>query len=204
MKYIDIHSHLNFPQYDADRAEVIARMDQLGVGTILIGTSIKTSRQAIALAETHPNFYVSIGIHPVDAKAETENTENGEEVKKGTKEANDFKTHYEEFKQMAKHPKVVCVGECGLDYGKHPVHGGAMEQNEQELKRQREDFLAQINFAVEVDKPIMIHARNSHEDILNILEEAKKVHGNKLRGNAHFFSSTPEPKFSFELERSRM
>lgn len=66
IKYIDIHSHLNFPDYDADREEVIAKMKELGVATITVGTSLETSQSAVALAEKHENIFACIGIHPVD------------------------------------------------------------------------------------------------------------------------------------------
>ncbi len=171
IKYIDIHSHLNFPEYDADREEVIARMKEKGVATITIGTSLETSRSAVALAELHENVFACIGIHPTQIDEVTGMT-----------------AHFsrENFEELVKHPKVVALGECGLDYGRE----GNIDEKQKET--QKILFRQHIDFAVRHNKPIMIHARNAAKDILEILTELKKEHGAKLRGNAHFFTGTKE------------
>ena len=166
ISYVDIHSHLNFPEYDADREEVIARMKEKGVATITVGTSLETSQSAVELARLHDNIFASIGIHPID----------------------DEGAMFDEraFEELVKDPKVVAIGECGLDYGKSGVI-------DEELKaKQKILFEKQIDFAAAHDKSVMIHARNSNKDIIEILKEKKKHHGTKLRGNAHFFTGTKE------------
>ena len=101
MKYIDTHSHLYFPQYDDDREAVLARMREREVGTIVVGTSLETSTQAVALAKKEPDVVlgVTIGVHPTD-------------------------TH-EAFSASEYAPllgeRVVGVGECGFDYYRLPV-----------------------------------------------------------------------------------
>lgn len=170
VKYIDIHSHLNFPEYDADREAVIGRMKEAGVATITVGTSLETSRSAVALAEQHENIFACIGVHPID----------------GDLHAFDEA----DFEELVKHPKVVAIGECGLDYGKEGVFDG-------DHHAQKTLFTAQIDFAAKHDKPIMIHARNAAEDILKILTEKKRQYGPKLRGNAHFFTGSPEEAQSY-------
>jgi TatD DNase family protein len=165
-KYIDIHSHLNFPDYDADREEVIARMKEQGVLTITVGTSLETSRSAVALAERHENIFACIGIHPID-----EENPVFDEVG---------------FEELVKHPKVVAVGECGLDYGREGVIDEGVKT------RQKALFEQHIDFAVKHGKPVMIHARNAAEDILKILAAKKKQHGERLHGNAHFFTGSPD------------
>ncbi len=182
IKYVDIHSHLNFPDYDADRQEVIERMKEAGVATILIGTSLETSRSAVALAEQHENIFACIGIHPTEIDKVTGMT-----------------AHFsrENFEELVKHPKVVGIGECGLDYGRD----GAVD--EKSKATQKILFGQHIDFAAMHDKPLMIHARNSTKDILEILALKKEEYGSKLRGNAHFFSGTPEEvKAYFELDFS--
>ena len=169
-KYIDIHSHLNFPDYDADRGEVIARMRKQGVATITIGTSLETSQSAVALAEQHENIFACIGIHPTEIDPITGIT------------AHFPRQHFEE---LVKHPKVVAVGECGLDYGRE----GVIDEKQKET--QRILFRQHIDFAVQHNLPIMIHARNSSADILEILTFKKSEYGDKLRGNAHFFTGNP-------------
>jgi TatD DNase family protein len=168
-KYIDTHSHLHFKQYDNDRADVLARMRERGVVTIAVGTSVDTSAGAIALAKEQPELVVgaTIGVHPTD-----------------TDEGFDTKA-YELF---VKEDVVVGVGECGLDY---------FRGDRSVLKpRQEQAFDAQIVFAVEHSLPLMLHVRPSkgsedaHEDALAMLRAAQKVHGEKVRGNAHFFTAS--------------
>jgi len=108
---------------------------------------------------------------------------------------------------LATHPKVVAIGECGLDYfrsqssrsksnlGEEPagdgerfdLAGGSLT-SEKERERQKQIFEAQIKLAVSEDLPLMIHCRDAHKDVLEILESYKKESGEKLRGNIHFFS----------------
>lgn len=166
MKYIDIHSHLNFPEYDADREAVLARMAESETGTITVGTDLETSRGAVALAESHENIWACIGVHPVDNPSRV------------------FEA--EKFAELVTHPKVVAIGECGLDY----FH--ADKNDTEEIARQEKLFRDQIEFALEYDKPIMIHSRSAYPELLAILEPLKKLHGGKLRGDVHFFAGTLE------------
>ncbi len=168
-KYFDIHSHLNFPEYREDLEEVVKRLKETETHTIVIGTDLTTSKKAVELAEQHDGIYACIGVHPVNKKNE------------------DF--HKEEFEKLVKSTKVVAVGECGLDF----FHA----DKEKDYKRQKEQFLAQMDFALEHDKPIMIHSRNAYEDLLEILKPFKQVHGEKLRGNIHFFAGTLEQASQF-------
>lgn len=161
-KYFDIHSHLNFPDYDSDRVQVIERLKETGTHTITIGTDLKSSKSAVELAEKYEEIYACIGIHPVD----------------GTNQS----FEKEKFGELVKHPKVVAVGECGLDF----YHADKSTNYE----RQKKLFLDQIDFALTYDKPIMIHTRNAYEELLKILEPIKQERGAKLRGNVHFFAGS--------------
>lgn len=163
-KHIDIHSHLNLSQFDADREEVIAKMKEEGVGTITVGTDYATSVFAVELAEKHDNLFACIGIHPTDFVTET--------------------FEYEKMHSLAVHPKVVAIGECGLDYYREPT--------DEDKERQKALFESHIKLAQEVGKPLMIHSRprkgsmDAYEEVLGILEEAKKTYPN-LKANFHFF-----------------
>jgi TatD DNase family protein len=179
MKYIDIHSHVYFPDYDADREEVISRAAKADVGIITVGTDLESSRQAIALAETHENMWAIVGLHPVDAGDEGH-------VIAGNTPAEIF--DYEAFKKIAQHPKVVAIGECGLDYFHMPFNA----------EYQREIFIKHIELANEVKKPLMLHVRNgkggaenadktnAYQDALVILKAYAKV-----PFNFHFFAGSP-------------
>lgn len=171
MKYIDIHCHLDFKDYDPDRAEVLARMQAGEVGAITIGTDLESSKRAVAIAEQNENVWACIGMHPAE--------ETGRGVCTGFDE--------NEFGVLVKNPKVVAVGECGLDWFRVQP-----EKMQEERKRQTNLFEAQINFALSHDKPLMLHCRDSYDDVLDILEFYKKQVGDKLRGNAHFFAGNKD------------
>jgi TatD DNase family protein len=149
MQYFDSHCHLHFAAFDDSRDAVLARMRERDVGAVLIGTDIETSRGAVALAEQHDFLWASVGLHPND---------NVEEV-----------FDEEVFLELAKHPKVVGVGECGLDYFRS---GGT----EEEKQAQRGRFEKQIELALKVGKPLIVHCRNAHEDMLNVLSDYMGQH----------------------------
>ncbi len=165
IKYFDSHSHLNFPQYDEDRDGVIKEMKEISLATIAVGTDKQTSKESVALANTHENIWATIGVHPTDSKEGFD----------------------EEYFESLLGPRVVGVGECGLDYFR------SANRTDEDKARQKETFKAQIEFALKHDLPLMLHMRPStntmdaYEDGLEILEEYHKEHGSKLRGNAHFF-----------------
>jgi TatD DNase family protein len=164
MKYFDIHSHLNFPEYDADRKEAIARLKETDTYTIVVGTDFESSERAVKLAEENENIYACIGVHPVD------------DINK--------KFESEKFEGLARHSKVVAIGECGLDFF-HVDKG-------EDFERQKKLFLEQIEFAVLHNKPLMIHSRDAYLELLEILEPLKVEHGEKLRGDIHFFAGNLE------------
>jgi TatD DNase family protein len=179
VRYIDAHCHLQFEQYDTDREEIIKQMKEKGVAAIVVGCDLKGSEQAVALAEKHENLFASIGVHP-----------------NHTSEVFDV----DAFRELAKHPKVVAIGECGLDYFR-PV-----EFNNEEKQRQAELFTQQIELAAELDKPLIIHARPSkgtqdaYHDVLALLTETKKKYPN-LRGDSHFFAGgAPEAEAFVALD----
>lgn len=164
MKYIDIHSHLNLPGFEEDFGEVIQRLRDADTGTIVVGTDLETSKNAVEIAEKYENIWACIGVHPVDDPTRV--------------------FEKEKFEELMKSEKVVAVGECGLDF----FH----QDKEQDFERQKALFLKQINFALEHDKPIMIHSRSAYPELLDILEPLKEIHGEKLRGNVHFFAGNLE------------
>jgi TatD DNase family protein len=168
-EYFDIHSHLNFSQYDADRESIIARLLEKKIGTITVGTDITTSKEAVELATNHEHLFAAIGIHPAD---------NPESLRsEGFNE--------KEFTKLVTHPKVVAIGECGLDYFR-------LSQPEIQKKKQKESFEQQIHFAVLHNKPLMIHCRDAYPDTIEILKSKQKEFGEKVRGNFHFFTSPIE------------
>jgi len=172
--YIDIHSHLYFKDFDSDREEVISRMKEQGIATISIGTGLHTSQQCVDLARAHEHMYACVGYHPGDVSMNTGELE------------------YEKFEELARDSKVVAIGECGFDYFR-------LNEQAQEIKKiQKKVFEQQIQLALSVNKPLMLHCRatkgsnDAYHDTLDILEAYHKEHGAKLRGNAHFFAGDRE------------
>lgn len=137
MRLFDAHCHLQMPQYDADRAEVLARMEEKDVGALVIGVDYATSKAALELAKQHDFLWAAVGLHPNDAEV----------------------FDAAQYEALAKDEKVVAIGECGLDYVRSAPDG------------QKEKFLAQVDVAERAGKPLVIHCRNAHEDMLLLLAE---------------------------------
>lgn len=149
----DTHCHLDYDKFDPDRQAVIERARQAGVLRILVpGLERESSRAAVRLAEEHPDIYAAVGFHPTDLDAFSEKS-------------------LEEIEEMARHPKVVAVGEIGLDY--------YWVKDEQEQARQREVLKQQLALARSLNKPVVIHMREENDswfgqasvDLLDILGE---------------------------------
>lgn len=173
LNYIDIHSHLNFPEFDEDREEVVKKMTDEKIGTICVGTDLKTSRECVELAIEHENIWATIGVHPNDSE------EDFDEEK--------FKVLFESMplsggatKLELNQSKIVGIGECGLDYFR--MKSGDKSEKDKQIK----NFEKQIQFAIQNNLPLMIHSREAYDDILGILNFYKKENL-KLRGNIHFF-----------------
>lgn len=153
----DIHTHLYWDSYDEDREEVIARAKEAGVSEMLVvGTTIEESKQAVALAGQHDEIFASVGIHPNEFRGQGGEGEDWEEG----------------ISRLAENPKVVAIGECGLDYSES--HGAITEGTKE---RQKEAFLKQITIATELHLPLIVHCRptnnstqDAYEDLLSILE----------------------------------
>ena len=183
-KYIDIHSHVNFIAFDADRAEVMARAQDNNTWVINVGTQLDTSRKAVELADRYQEgVYAIIGLHPIHTGASYHDTkELGEGGKEFTSRGEIFDK--DAYRELLKNPKVVGIGECGLDY---------YRCDEESIAKQREAFIAQIELANEFNKPLMLHirngspgspptARNAYFDVLDLLKKYSKV-----KGDVHFF-----------------
>jgi len=158
INYIDIHSHLGFEDYEQDLDEVIKRMEESGVATIAVGATFESSREAVRVANINKNIWACVGIHPTEKES----------------------FHESDFDELVENPKVVAIGECGLEFFK--MTGDV----EAEKTRQKKEFIKQIEFAIKYNKPLMLHVRDAYEDAYEIL---KKYEG-KVRGNMHFFAGS--------------
>lgn len=185
----DTHAHLDFPDFETDLDGVIARAEAAGVRRIVtIGTSLEGSRRAIALAERFPNVWAVVGVHPNAAHEAPEDV-------------------ITPLRDLARHPRVVAIGETGMDYYRLPssrMHTAAAAQpalgNEttSDIDAAIEDgaikaaqarvFQQQLDLAVELGLNVVIHERSAWDDTLALL----KPYTGKLRAVFHCFGGTPE------------
>ncbi len=162
---IDTHCHLDFHQFDVDRDEVVQRAVEAGVAIIINpAIDLATSRRAIALAERYDGVYAQVGVHPNDSADFSDAT-------------------LAELRQLAAHPKVVAIGEIGLDYYWERVPH----------EQQQVAFAAQLALAVELDLPVVIHCRDAHTDLRDALRKwvpgAQKERGSDaILGVLHAYS----------------
>jgi len=186
---VDTHTHLDFPDFDADRDAVIRRAVEAGVTRMIaIGTNLDTSRAALALADRHPEVYATIGIHP-------------NEVGEVPDDA------VSQLEKLANHPKIAALGECGFDYHSLPSSKEASFANlsaaigttapgaesaalaDADVKnRQTIFFQEQLDLAAKLGLNVVIHQRDSWKDTLNAL----KPYSGRLRAVFHCFSGTSE------------
>ncbi|GAB6053609.1 TatD family hydrolase [Magnetospira thiophila] len=159
---IDSHCHLDFPDFDGELEAVLARAAEAGVGLMLtICTHVTRFDQVCVLAEAHDNIYCTVGIHPHNAASEPEVTA-------------------EHLLRLADHPKVVGLGETGLDYFYEHAPREAQQRS----------FRAHIEAARVSGLPLVIHSRDADEDMISILEEEHQK--GAFPGLVHCFSSGPE------------
>lgn len=181
-KLIDSHSHIQFPAYDEDREAVISRSREAGVKMIAVGTQARTSEDAIRAAEQWPDDILgaSVGFHPGHAAAESHH--DAYEAKEEAGEEFDA----ERLMLLARNPKVVAIGECGLDYYR-------IKNEESGIKeKQKEVFIRQIELAQELKKPLIVHCRDAFYDLIEILDSCFKIHASHANGVIHFFSGSKE------------
>lgn len=156
----DSHAHLDDERFDAERDEVIARAAAAGVTGILnAGADMESSARALKLARQYPGVYASVGMHPHDARLMVNDD-------------------YEQLAVWAKELKVVAIGEIGLDY----------HYNHSPKEAQQKVFIRQLDVARQTGKPVIIHDREAHGDILAIV----KKEGKGLGGVFHCFSGSLE------------
>jgi len=164
---IDTHAHLDYTDYDPDRAEVIARATAAGVTEIIsIGTRIDSSTRALELAENFPNIWATVGIHPYEASEAPEDA-------------------VERLRALAQSSRVVAVGEIGLDYHHLPENPAEADANKE---RQAVLFRQQLEMTAELGLNAVIHQRDSWDDTLKILREFT----GRVRGVFHCFGGTIE------------
>ncbi len=158
--FVDSHAHLQWASFDADREAVIRRARAAGVKSIVnIGFDVDGSRRAVGFAEGYAGLYATVGVHPHNAS-----------------QFNDAVV--EELRRLAAHAKVVAIGEIGLDY----------YRNRSPRDAQRRAFEAQLGLAAEVGLPVVVHDREAHGEVLEVLSRFS----GRIAGVMHCFSGSRE------------
>lgn len=173
VKYFDAHTHVNFVAYKDDREDVVKRAADAGVGMNCVGTQFDTSKSAVALAQKYENVWATIGLHPIHtSKSYHDENELGEGGKEFTSRGEVFDSSA--YEGLGKESRVIAIGECGLDYYR-------IDKSTKDL--QIKNFVAQMELANKLNKPLMLHIRNAYDDALEVV----KAHA-KVKGDVHFFA----------------
>jgi TatD DNase family protein len=166
--FFDTHAHLDYPDFAAELPQVVQRAEAAGITRInTIGTDLDSSARAIALAERFPSVYATVGWHPTHALAAPEDLRPA-------------------LRELARHPKVIALGETGLDYYRLPSRqeGGTPAQDEAYQLRQAQIFRQHLEVAAEVGLNCVIHQRSALDDTLAILQPF----AGRVRGQFHCFA----------------
>ncbi len=171
-EFYDTHAHLDYPDFADELPQLVERAAAAGITRLVsIGTDLESSAKAVALAERFPGVFAVVGWHPNDA----------------VRAPRDFRA---ELRELAKHPKVVAIGETGLDYFRLPsASGGSAAEDAHVKARQAEVFQQQLEVAAEVGLNLVIHTRGEcFEETLAMLQPF----ASRVRGVFHCFVGTPE------------
>jgi len=163
LSIVDTHAHLDMSTFDKDRTEVLTRALDVGVRMIItVGTNLESSKKAIKLATKQPEIFATVGVHPHDVAAVD-------------------RTDITNFAEIANHPRIVAIGEVGLDYYRNYSPRGAQVQA---LKWQ-------LELAAKLELPVIIHCRQAEKDMLDLLRDWVSRHtrrDGRRQGVIHCFS----------------
>ncbi|MDP3784640.1 MAG: TatD family hydrolase [bacterium] len=209
MRFFDVHTHTQFAAFRDDAPAVIERALENNISLINVGTQKDTSSAAIELAKKYAEgIYASVGLHPIHTEKSYHDEKELGAAPSGGEPRLDFTSRREEFdydfyKKLAEGPKVIAIGECGLDYAVFARERGERLQKrasaeafsegglpQERIAKQKEIFEKQIALSGEIKKPLMIHCRAAFSDLIEILRASSfKL---QVPGIVHFFSGTKE------------
>lgn len=167
--FYDTHAHLDFPDFAHDLPQVLERASQAGVGKIIcVGTDLESSRHAIRLSEQNPTVYAAVGWHPTHVHQAPDDVRPA-------------------LVDLARHPRVVAIGETGLDFYRLPSKqaGGTAEDDERYRARQTEIFRQQLEVAAAAGLNVIIHQRG---EVLESTLDLLGRHRGRLRGVFHCYA----------------
>lgn len=166
--FYDTHAHLDFPDFGDELDLIVARAHAAGITRVIsIGTDLESSRRAVQLSERYEGVFAAVGWHPSDAMAAPDDVRPA-------------------LRDLARHPKVVAIGETGLDYYRLPSHqeGGTVDQDKEYRSRQSNLFLQHLEVAAAWELNCVVHQRAALEDTLTVMESFR----GRVRGQFHCFA----------------
>jgi len=189
---IDVHCHLQFKAFEEDYDAIIKNAFESGITMIInTGTQLSSSKKAVAFAEKYDKLYAIVGVHPHHADKIENNPDVVEETEgkvsslaKGKSQSKD-KNWLTQLEKLTHHPKVLGIGEIGMDYYSYKSNG-IVDQ-----KLQKKIFIQQIELAHNAKLPLQIHNRHAGEDVIKILKQHKQLLQNNP-GMFHCFAGTKE------------
>lgn len=210
-RLIDTHAHVNFNAFRDDGDEVIERALKAGIGMILIGSQRDTSERAVRYAERYPDelVWAAIGLHPTHLVAHTVDVQEIGIVPQGAPWAT-FDSREEVFDpgyyhRLAASPKVVAVGEFGLDYHRLPLsnfdndrHASRKVGHDETdgvdassiIEQQKNVARTELRLAMDIKKPVLFHCRDAHADLQAIVDETRFDIGRSPKGVVHSFTGS--------------
>ncbi|MEK7560504.1 MAG: TatD family hydrolase [Patescibacteria group bacterium] len=202
LRYFDVHTHTQFAAFKEDQDAVVKRALDAGIWMVNVGTQRDTSAAAIRTAEQYADgVYAAVGLHPIHTEKSyhdpqelgaPENPQVPHFIKRGlggfTSRGEDF--DYDYYKNLAQHPKVVAIGECGLDYYRIRNREAGSTEEAGIKEKQCAIFKQHIQLTAAVQKPVMIHCRNAFDDLISILRASHSALPAPYAGIIHFFTGT--------------
>ena len=170
--FYDTHAHLDYPDFAQELPQVVARATEAGISKVVsIATNLESSQRVLQIAERFPNVFAVVGCHPTDA------AEAPDDVRP-------------QLRELARHPKVVALGETGLDYYRLPSKkaGGTPADDQKYKEKQAALFRQHLEVAAESGLNCVIHQRDSFQDTLALLQPF----ADKVRGVFHCFANDAE------------
>lgn len=177
---IDTHSHLNFNVFENDRDDLIKRAVDEKIWIINVGTNYQSSKEAVRIAQKYSKgIYSAVGLHPINIKNKSyKNKKIIEKPEDILEESFDF----QKYKKLLESPKVVAIGEIGLDYYYKPKTKRKLEEFK---TKQKEIFINQLELSKELNLPVIFHCRLGHEDLVTIIKNF--ILKFELKGVIHCF-----------------
>jgi len=165
MFLVDSHAHLNFEAFDKDREKIIEKCQKEKILVVNVGVNYETSKKAVQIAQNFPLMFASVGLHPL-------NFDTGLIKIKNETEALEKEFDFEKYEKLAQNPKVVAIGEIGLDFYLRPK---TKKKKEIFKEKQKTLLFEELKLAKKLNLPVIFHCRLAHQDLISFLKQNQEV-----------------------------